>query len=152
MGGIFQEPWGNRGYDAKGNIIYGVGAGPNFRMPTPAEVRWQNWSALAAGARGLIHFSLIFAPGKAGPSPEPMPENKRLSWGFKETTNSNSPGGILYPDGRSTPQYEAMGNIAEGVKMHRKMPLSVSGEERCLLSSIQVKCKGLTTESAPRLS
>jgi len=140
MGGIFQEPWGNRGYDAKGNIIYGVGAGPNFRMPTPAEVRWQNWAALAAGARGLIHFSLIFAPGKAGPPPEPMPENKCLSWGFKETTNSNSPGGILYPDGRPTPQYEAMGESFAAVAkitpvLKRAAPLAPADAERIAFHS-----------------
>ncbi len=109
MGAVFQEPWGARNYDDKGNIIYYPGAGPHFRMPTPAEVKWQNWAAVASGARGIFLFSLIFAPGKPGPDPAPMPEDKRLPFGVKEKWNSGAPGGILYPDGRPTPQYEAMG-------------------------------------------
>jgi hypothetical protein len=104
MGAIFQEPWGNRELDEHGNIVYAAGAAPGFRMPSPAEVQWETWAALAAGARGVFHFSLFFNVGAAKD-----PNAKRLAWGFAEKTNSGAPGGMLYPDGRPTPQYEAMG-------------------------------------------
>ncbi|GEM_PF-1720563 len=104
MGGIFQEPWGNRDIDEKGNIVYLPGAGPHFRQPSPAEVHWQNWVGLSTGARGLIHFSLLF-PGTAANDPNAKPQ----PFGVTEKWNSEAPGGILYSDGRMTKQAEAMG-------------------------------------------
>jgi hypothetical protein len=106
MGAIFQEPWGPRDLDEKGNLVYLPGGNAHFRMPTSAEVRWENWAALAAGARGVIHFSLFF---KQGAYPNEKPLGPDLPFAVKEKTNSNAPGGILYDDGRLTPQYEAMG-------------------------------------------
>ncbi len=79
-------------------------AAPQFRMPSPAEVRWENWAALAAGARGLFHFALFLNASAAHD-----PNFKPLAWGFARKTNSGAPGGMLYPDGRPTPQYDALG-------------------------------------------
>jgi hypothetical protein len=105
MGQIFQEPWGNREVDEQGNIVYLPGAAAHFRMPTVAEVHWQNWAALATGARGLIHFIFTFGEQKSLTDPNAKP----LPHGVKEKTNSGSPGGMVYHDGRPTPQYTAMG-------------------------------------------
>jgi hypothetical protein len=106
MGAIFQEPWGPRELDAQGNLVYLPGGGPHFRMPTPAEVRWESWGALATGAKGLFHFSLFFNP-RADPTAKPLGPD--LPFGVKERTNSGAPGGMLYMDGRPTPQFTAMG-------------------------------------------
>jgi len=106
MPAIFQEAWGPREIDPQGNIVYLPGGNAHFRMPTPAEVRWENWAALACGARGILHFSLFF---RCGSDPNAKPLGPDLPFGVKEKTNSGSPGGILYDDGRPTPQYEALG-------------------------------------------
>ena len=106
MGAIFQEPWGRRDLDEKGNLVYLPGGNAHFRMPTPAEVSWQSWASVAAGAQGIFHFSLFF---NMGPHTNALPAGAEPSWAVKEKTNSGAPGGMLYPDGRPTPQFEAMG-------------------------------------------
>lgn len=105
MGAIFQLPWGNREPDEQGNVVYLPGGAPHFRMPTPAEVRWQNWAALSTGAKGLIHFSLFFGNVKTANDPNAKP----LDFGISERTNSGAPKGMLYMDGRPTSQFNAMG-------------------------------------------
>lgn len=104
MGAIFQEAAGNHEFDGQGNVVYPPGFAPHYRMPTVTETRWQNWAALAAGARGLIHFALFL-----GDVPVIDPNAKPVSFGYKEKTNSGAPMGMLYRDGRPTPQYLEMG-------------------------------------------
>ena len=106
MGAIFQEPWGRRDLDEKGNLVYLPGGNAHFRMPTPAEVRWQSWAAVAAGAQGVFHFALFF---NMGADTNAIKDGSELAWAVKVKTNSGAPGGMLYPDGRPTPQFEAMG-------------------------------------------
>lgn len=112
MGQIFQEPWGNREPDELGNVVYLPGYGPHFRMPTVPESRWQNWAALAAGARGLIHFTLFLGEVK----PLTDPNAKPLPFGFAEKTNSGSPTGMLYHDDRTTPQFEELGRAFGAIR------------------------------------
>jgi hypothetical protein len=104
MGAAFQEPWGPRILSEKGDFVYLPGGNAHFRMPTVGEVRWQNWAALATGARGVVLFSLFFNM-TADPQGKPI----EAGFGLKEKTDSGAPGGLLYPDGRPTRQYEAMG-------------------------------------------
>ena len=75
-------------------------------MPTPAEVRWETWAALATGAKGVFHFALFY---NVGADPTAKALGPDLPFGVKERTESGSPGGMLYRDGRPTPQFTAMG-------------------------------------------
>ncbi len=110
---IFQEPWGPREQDEEGNIVHLPGGGPHWRMPSPGEVRWQGWAAIACGSRAVIYFSLFFNIGLK-PVDQPLPPE--LTYAVKERTNSGSPGGILYMDGRATPQYLAMGGLFKEIQ------------------------------------
>jgi hypothetical protein len=104
MGQAFQEPKGPTDVDPMGNVVYLPGAAPQWRMPTPAEVRWQALAAVAVGAKGMFyfHYRTPFVPNpKAAPS--------KLPAAVKERTNSQSPVTLVYPDGRPTPQFDAMG-------------------------------------------
>ncbi len=107
MGALFQDPWGPHEADEQGNVVYLPGGGPHFRFPSEAEVRWQNWAALATGARGLIHFTLFM--GDVKPNPGAKPLGPDLPFDVKTRTNSGLPRGMLYPNGRPTAPFLAMG-------------------------------------------
>jgi hypothetical protein len=103
---IFSEVWGPRDIDKDGNIVYLPGGGPHWRMPTEAEVRWQTWSGLSQGARGIVFFSLFFDAKAAPDAKQPVPP---LAFAVTQPINSKLPAGILYLDGRPTPLLGAMG-------------------------------------------
>ena len=107
MGAAFQDPWGPYRISAEGNLVYLPGGNAHFRMPTVAEIRWQNWAALATGARGLIIFSLFY-PAESMPKAPAI--DKALGFGLTKETDSGLPAALLYADGRPTPQYQAMGD------------------------------------------
>ena len=98
MGQCFQQPTGNFTADVEGNIVYLRGGRPTFLMPTPAQVSWQAWTAVAEGARGVFFFWY------RGPLITPR------AWLPPWSVNSRSPWGMTYPNGTATPQYEALGN------------------------------------------
>lgn len=104
MGQCFQQPTGNFTADIDGNIIYLRGGRPTFIMPTPEQVSWQAWSGLAEGARGVFFFWYR--------GPNVMPRLRLPPWAI----NSRSPWGMTYPDGTSTPQYEALGRAFEQIE------------------------------------
>ncbi len=105
MGQGYQEPWGPYELDAGGDIVYLPGGGPHWAMPTPAQVRWQALAALAGGAKGMFYFIYRW-PTAASPGAEPA---AKLPAAVRERTDSGAPRALVYPDGRPTPQYEAMG-------------------------------------------
>lgn len=104
MGQSFQEPWGPFELDEKGNIVYLPGGAPHWVMPTPAQIRWQAFAAITAGAKGIFYFHY-----RAPVSPNPKASVCNLPAAAKEKTNSNAPAAVIYSDGRPTLQYEAMG-------------------------------------------
>jgi hypothetical protein len=106
MGQIFSEVWGPRDIDKDGNVVYLPGGGPHWRMPTPAEVRWQTWSSIACGARGVFYFSLFF---NAGAATNAAPLEAKAQFAVSQPTPSGLPASILYMDGRTTPLLAAMG-------------------------------------------
>ena len=116
MGQAYQEPWGPYELDEKGNIVYLPGGAPHWVMPTPAQMKWQAWSTVACGAKGMFYF-LYRWPTVSSPKAEPA----RLPAAVKERTNSNSPKGLVYDDGRSTPQFDAVG-VAFG-QIGKLMPI-----------------------------
>ena len=123
MGQIYQEPWGPWEVDEKGNVVYLPGGGPHWRMPTPAEIKWQTWAAIAEGARGMTYFIYYWPAGAANPKGDKLPTN--LEFQVSERTNSGAPKGIIYPDGRPTPAYEAMGEAFGAVKPFQSLLLSL---------------------------
>jgi hypothetical protein len=100
----FQEPWGPFRVNGKGNITYLAGGAPHWVMPTPAQVRWQANASVARGARGIFFFHLL-----ASASSQPLAAPCQLPDASGGVRDSNSPLAMLYPDGRATPQYRAMG-------------------------------------------
>ena len=119
MGQAYQEPWGPYDLDEKGNIVYLPGGAPHWVMPTPAQMKWQAWSTMACGAKGMFYF-LYRWPTTANTNGTPA----KLPAAVKERTNSNAPKGLVYDDGRATPQYEAMG-VAYG-QIAKLMPILAS--------------------------
>jgi hypothetical protein len=104
MGQAFQEPKGPFKLDQQGNIVYLPGGAPQWRMPTAAEVRWQALAAVAVGAKGMFYFHY-----RTPVSPNPKAARSDLPAAVKEETSSHAPATLVYPDGRPTPQYEAVG-------------------------------------------
>lgn len=117
----FTEIWGPWWIDEKENVVVGAGAYYNWRNPTPAEVRWQTWEAVRAGAKGVVFFSPLLGGNNrenwdgSGEMPEAV--KKRIASNraknlplAKETFNTGMPGSLTYANGRSTPQGDAMGN------------------------------------------
>ena len=119
---IYQEPWGPYDLDAKGNIVHLAGGGPHWRMPTEAEVKWQTWASLACGARGVMYFIYSW-PGGGNPKAPPIPDT--LGFKVPAPTNTMAPRGVVYPDGRPTPQYEAMGQAFGEVRKLAPLLLSL---------------------------
>ena len=113
MGQAYQEPWGPHEMDDKGNVVYLPDGGPHWEMPTPEQVRWQTLSAIAAGAKGMFYF-VYFLPASSNPTAGPA----NLPSAVKQRTDTGAPRGLIYPDGRPTPQYRAMGQGFEWVKKH----------------------------------
>ena len=106
MGSVFQDAFGPHELDQVGNVVYLPGGGPNLRMPTSAEVRWETWAALAAGAKGVFLFALFY-PARDAPNARPLGPD--MPFGVKERTDSGFPGGMLYKDGHPTPQFQTVG-------------------------------------------
>jgi len=104
----YQEAWGSWYPNEKGDIILDPGCIQHWRMPTPAEIKWQTWAALANGARGSMYFIYYWpGTGSKGAAANTNPALAPIT--MKELTNTGAPRGMIYPDGRPTPQYEAMG-------------------------------------------
>jgi hypothetical protein len=102
------EVWGPWAYTADGDMKVLPGGLVHWRAPAPAEIRWEIWSALAAGTRGFFFY--LYDPEPAD-KPDAKPyEGPAFPAGFavKEAVVLASSGAFVRPDGKSTPQYEAM--------------------------------------------
>lgn len=70
-------------------MTQGFGGDALFRMPTPAQTRWQVWAAIANGSPGAI----VFAHGMASPDGGPTPPMASLvDW--QGPTESLTPAGV----------------------------------------------------------
>lgn len=105
MAQAFQGVEGPYEFDSQGNLVYLPGSVAFWKMPTPAQIKWQAWSALATGAKGLFYFNYRW-PIQSNPQAA-MSANQDFR--FSQETNSSSPLGLIYLDGRPTPQYDVMG-------------------------------------------
>ena len=104
----YAEVWGPWRYDEQGDLVALPKAFLHWRPPTVGEIRWQIWSALAAGMQGFYFFVYLPSPREAAtakPYQGPIfPEEIRL----QEETPLHFPGALIAPNRRRTPQYEAM--------------------------------------------
>jgi hypothetical protein len=115
----FQEPSGPYVISNAGDVAYLPGGGPHWIMPTPAQIRWQAYAGLARGAKGLLFFHLM----ANAVSQQGTPASK-LPSAVTQETNSGSPMALLYPDGKLTPQFVAMGDAYNWLMRHRVILLS----------------------------
>ncbi|MEB3266129.1 MAG: hypothetical protein VKN13_05880 [Cyanobacteriota bacterium] len=115
MGQAYQEPWGPFRVSPQGTIVYLPGSAPHWQMPTPAQVRWQTFSAVARGAKGMFYFAYRLAPS---PKLRKMPA-ATLPARVSSTTDSGSPMGLVHLDGRPTPQLQAMGEAFGWIRRQR---------------------------------
>ncbi len=107
---VFGDVWGPWHYDAEGNMVAEPGAYLHWRQPTVGETRWQIWSAVAEGAKGLF-FYVLFPPANERKSGDPFKPVRILDdWPRVEVETSTGGGaGLLHRDGSPTPQMIAMG-------------------------------------------
>lgn len=81
----------------------GLGRRANMKMPTPAQIRFQVFAPLVAGARGVLFFSYYSTP-------EPPDEDRKnlAAW------ESND--GLVGFDGRPTSAYEELQTVARRLR------------------------------------
>jgi hypothetical protein len=74
-------------------MTQGFGGDSLFRLPTPAQVRWQIWSAVAAGSPGAIVFAHGMPSPDGGPTPPPQ---SLVDW--RRETEMLTPAGVAVRD------------------------------------------------------
>ncbi len=128
----FQSTWGPWYYDENMNVVCDKGAYCHWRMPTPGEIRWQCWSALSGGMKGIIFFRIL-ALGNTRKAGEP--DGCKPGDGFYYTLKAvrkgwptiskpkvtNHPDALLYIDGSATPQIKTMAEFFKFVNRHASL-------------------------------
>jgi hypothetical protein len=98
MGQAFQGVEGDYVINSDGTVTVDAGSGLEWLMPTPAEVSWEAWAAVAMGAKGIVYFTYSQIPQWVATVDNPPP--KKASWAFNTTFNTGS-----YPGLASFPGY-----------------------------------------------
>jgi hypothetical protein len=98
MGQAFQGVEGNYVINTDGTVTVDAGSGLEWVMPTPAEVSWEAWAAVAMGAKGIIYFTYSQIPQWVATVDKSPP--KGSSWAYKSNYNTGS-----YPGLASFPGY-----------------------------------------------
>jgi hypothetical protein len=107
MAQAYQEVWGPARLEPDGQVTVLPGGGQHWLMPTPAQIRWQAWTAAALGAKGVFFFAY------GVPSmPKPQAQAIKEPWAVATPTPTGGPTSLVsYPDFRPGPQFEAMGRV-----------------------------------------
>lgn len=87
------------------HLVYLPGSAAIAVMPTPAQMRWQSWMPLAQGAKGIFFY--LYNDFAAWCDSNLPPTN--LSWIYTNTVDTGEPISLVYSDGSTTPQYDALG-------------------------------------------
>ena len=117
MGMAFSDIWGPRMYDENGHLIGLPGAYCHWRCPTPAEMRWQVWETLRAGAKGFICYTLTPEAPREETATLPPAD---VAWKHvlvKEPTDMG-PNALTNPDCSVTPQLEELGQAFAQITPH----------------------------------
>lgn len=110
----YQEIWGPARQEADGQLTALAGSVQHWKMPTPAQMRWQTWMSVALGARGIVFFTYGVTEFKANPEaklvwPVPAVSDRDRATVLKA---DNPTGGaqslVSWPQWQPGPQYEAM--------------------------------------------
>ncbi|MFA6294087.1 MAG: hypothetical protein WC637_20020, partial [Victivallales bacterium] len=74
----FSEYWGLWSYDENGNTVVEPGTYVHWKMPSPAEIKWQTWEGIRAGCKSILFFVLLSGQNKWKPGMDPDKENTRV--------------------------------------------------------------------------
>jgi len=107
MAQAYQEVWGPARLEPDGQVTVLRGGGQHWLMPTPAQIRWQAWTAAALGAKGVFFFTYGVSS-----MPNPRAQPIQEPWAVALPTPTGGPTSLVsYPDFRPGPQFEAMGKV-----------------------------------------
>jgi hypothetical protein len=113
----FQRARGGGDVDEAGHVVLEAGSHQYYRMPSRAEMRWQSWTALANGARGLVYFAL-------GPNPPERSPDDQAAERFPRVDEALSTGhspALLLPDGGSSDQLKELGKTYGFISEHAEL-------------------------------
>jgi hypothetical protein len=103
MGQAFQGVEGDYLVNSNGTVTVDAGSGLEWLMPTPAQVQWQAWAAVAMGAKGIIFFTYAQIPQWVATVDKAPAKN--ASWAYKSAYNTGSyPGLVSFPGYTPGPQ------------------------------------------------
>jgi hypothetical protein len=103
MGQAFQGVEGTYEINSDGTVTVSAGSGLEWVMPTPAQVSWEAWAAVAMGAKGIIYFTYSQIPQWVDTVAKPPKAGS--SWAYKTSHNTGSyPGLASFPDYIAGPQ------------------------------------------------
>lgn len=107
MAQAYQEIWGPSRLEPDGQVTVLPGGGQHWLLPTPAQIRWQAWTAAALGAKGIFFFA-YGVPFQPNPKADPIKE----PWAVQKETPTGGPTSLVsYPDFHPGPQLQAMGEV-----------------------------------------
>lgn len=109
MGQTYQEVWGPYKEDSNGGIVIQPGGSSHWITPSEAQVKWQAWTGLAVGAKGIWYY--LHAESIRGEPFYHVDSAKNIPSVVSSPINTGSPYGVTYIDGRSTPQFDSLGNV-----------------------------------------
>ena len=124
MPGAFQEIWGNWYWSKEMTVVAEAGAYLHFRMPTVGEMRWQIWESIAAGAKGVVFFTLFpdrnwertSAESPRNPDHERRVHSDEAGPKIEKEWDTGEPGALLNIDSTPTRQLAAMGEAYREVQ------------------------------------
>lgn len=135
MAQAYQEIWGPARLERDGSVTVLPGGGQHWLMPTPAQVRWQAWTAAALGAKGIFFFA-YGVPSVPNPGASPIKE----PWAVALPTATGGPMSLVsYPDFRPGPQFDAMGGVFAEIEPLGSVLLNLrpGNEQEQLLAAAQ---------------
>ena len=136
---VFGNTWGPHYWDKDGRHWALPGCYFHWRMPTPAEARWEVWEAVRGGAKGVLFYLLNDSrhATEADMSPD-SPNYKKVMSELKEyklvekfgpkvlSTEKKEidPGRALtFPGGDPTEQFKAVGGAFRALAPHKNLLL-----------------------------
>ena len=103
MGQAFQGIEGGYTMNADGTVTINAGSGLEWLMPTPNQVSWEAWAAVAMGAKGIIYFTYSQIPQWV--ATDTKAPAKGSGWAYKTAYDTDSfPGMASFPDYVPGPQ------------------------------------------------
>ena len=137
---VFGNTWGPHYWDKDGRHWALPGAYFHWRMPTPAEARWEVWEAARGGSKGILFYLLNEGrtrPTEADMSPD-SPRYKKVNAELEEyhlvekfgtgvlskEKKELDPGiALTVPGGDPTPQFKAIGGAFGALAPHKGLLL-----------------------------